>query len=239
LRSSRASVPLASLHKLPPTAPAHLPPDPAVWRALLQAAGLEEESLAADPVSQFAEWLATAVDAGLAEPNAMVIATAPPSAAPSGRAVLLKGLDERGFVFFTNLGSRKATELAANPQAAAVFPWFALGRQVIVTGVVEPVSAAESDAYFVTRPRGAQLGAWASRQSAVIADRPALLAALAEVNARFGDGPVPRPPFWGGLRLVHDEVEFWQGRPDRLHDRLRYRRDRTKAGAWVLERLSP
>jgi pyridoxamine 5'-phosphate oxidase len=197
---------------------------------------LLETDLAAGWAAQFAAWFADAAAYGLPEPNAMIVATADRDGRPSARTVLLKGYDDRGFVFYTNYTSRKGTEAAANPYASLVFPWFPMQRQVLVTGSVERVSRAETEAYFASRPRGSQLGAWASPQSQVLADRAAVEAGLAEVVARFGDGPVPAPPHWGGLRVVPVTVEFWQGRSSRLHDRLRYRRE---AGSWVIERLAP
>ena len=200
-------------------------------------AELDERDLAGDWPTQFGRWLTECAAAGLPEPNAMVVATAGPDGRPSARTVLLKGYDEAGFVFFTNYESRKGGELAANPQASLVFPWFAMFRQVLVAGAVERTSREETEAYFATRPRGAQLGAWASPQSRVLADRAALDAGLAAAVERFGDGPVPAPAYWGGLRVVPGTVEFWQGRSDRLHDRLRFRR--TDEGSWVVERLAP
>jgi pyridoxamine 5'-phosphate oxidase len=197
---------------------------------------LLETDLAADWTSQFATWFAEATAYGLPEPNAMIVATADRAGRPSARTVLLKGYDARGFVFYTNYTSRKGAEAAANPYASLVFPWFPMQRQVLVAGPVERVSRAETEAYFATRPRGSQLGAWASPQSKVVADRAAVEAGLAEAVARFGDGPVPAPPHWGGLRVVPETVEFWQGRSSRLHDRLRYRRE---AGGFVVERLAP
>jgi len=197
---------------------------------------LLETDLAADWVAQFAAWFAEAAAYGLPEPNAMIVATADRAGRPSARTVLLKGYDARGFVFYTNYTSRKGTEAAVNPYASLVFPWFPMQRQVLVAGPVEKVSRAETEAYFATRPRGSQLGAWASPQSQVLPDRAAVEAGLAEVVARFGDGPVPAPPHWGGFRVVPDTVEFWQGRSSRLHDRLRYRRE---AGGFVVERLAP
>ncbi len=197
---------------------------------------LLETGLADSWPAQFAAWFAEAAAHGLPEPNAMIVATADRDGRPSARTVLLKGYDARGFVFYTNYTSRKGTEAAANPYASLVFPWFPMQRQVLVTGSVERVSRAETEAYFATRPRGSQLGAWASPQSRVLAGRAAVDAGLAEVVARFGDGPVPAPPHWGGLRVVPETVEFWQGRSSRLHDRLRYRR---AGDGFVVERLAP
>ena len=197
--------------------------------------GLTEDDIAADWPTQFERWLADAIDAGLPEPNAMVLATADAAGRPSARSVLLKGYDVRGFVFFTNYGSRKGTELSANPYASLVFPWYPLHRQVIVAGPVERTSRAETEDYFAIRPRGAQLGAWASAQSERIPDRAALEQAWAAAERRF-PGEVPAPPHWGGYRLAPTSVEFWQGRISRLHDRLRYR---LAGDTWVIERLSP
>lgn len=199
-------------------------------------AGLSESDLAPDPIAQFQRWFDAVVEAGVPEPNAMVVATADATGRPSARTVLLKGVDPRGFAFYTNLESRKGRELAHNPRAALVFRWDALERQVLVGGGVTRVTDAEADAYFASRPRGSRIGAWVSAQSTVLAGREQLDARRDELEARFGDGDVPRPAFWGGYRVAPDEVEFWQGRPDRLHDRLRYRR---ADGAWVIERLSP
>ena len=212
------------------------PPDPAAMRREYPAAReLSEADLAPDWVSQFSRWFADAVAAGLPEPNGMVLATAGADGRPSSRTVLLKGYDQRGFTFYTNYDSRKGTELAGNPYASVVFPWFAMHRQVVACGAASPVDRAETEAYFATRPRGAQLGAWASPQSTVIAGRGVLDRALAEAARRFPDR-VPPPPHWGGFRLVPESVEYWQGRTDRLHDRLRYRRTAT---GWVIERLAP
>lgn len=206
------------------------------FRAAYTRSGLAETELRADPVEQFAAWFADAVRAGLREPTAMVLATATPDGTPSARLVLLKGYDAEGFTFFTNRGSRKGVELAANPRAALVFPWHDLERQVRVEGQVSVAPHEPSAAYFATRPRGAQLGAWASRQSSVLADRRALEERTARMAERFADGPVPLPEFWGGYRVRPDAVEFWQGRADRLHDRLRYRRS---GPGWLVERLAP
>jgi pyridoxamine 5'-phosphate oxidase len=212
-------------------------PDLAAMRAAYARTGIDEASIAADPLEQFGRWMQDAIDAGLPEPNAMVVATATPDGIPSARTVLLKGVDERGFAFFTNFGSRKGVELAANPRAALVFPWHALERQVRVTGPVSVVDRAEAADYFRSRPLASRLGAWASPQSQVIGGRADLDARLAEVTGRWPDGDdVPLPDFWGGYRVVPQEVEFWAGREGRLHDRLRYRRT---PGAWLLERLGP
>jgi pyridoxamine 5'-phosphate oxidase len=199
--------------------------------------GLHETDLAATWLDQFRRWLADAVAAGLAEPNAMVLATAGPHGRPSARTVLLKDLDERGFGFFTNLTSRKAIEVADNPYASLVFPWHQIERQVVVGGRVEPVDRSRSEEYFASRPIESQLGAWASPQSRVVASREELDEALERTRERFRtDRPVPAPPQWGGLRVTPETVEFWQGRIGRLHDRLRFRRD---VGGWVVERLAP
>lgn len=197
---------------------------------------LGPEQLDPDPLTQFRRWLAEAVAAGALEPTAMTVATADVDGRPSARTMLLKGLDDRGFLFFTNYDSRKARELAVNPRAALVFRWLEMGRQVTVTGSVEGVDAARSDAYFARRPRGSQIAAWASAQSSRLQSREALEAVVAEVTRRYEGREVPRPPFWGGYRLVPAVVELWQGRPDRLHDRLRYLRTRD---GWVRERLNP
>jgi len=198
---------------------------------------LDESDLDPDPVLQFGRWFDDAVAAGVPEPEAMCVASVGADGMPSARMVLLKQVDGRGFVFFTNYASRKGRELAANPQVALVFRWFALERQVRVGGRATHAEAAESDAYFATRPRGAQIGAWASPQSEVLAERGDLEARVAEVTRRFGDGPIPRPPGWGGIRIVPETVEFWQGRTSRLHDRLCYRLDVSQG--WVVERLAP
>ena len=203
---------------------------------------MDRSDLDPDPIAQFRRWLDEAAAAGLDEPAAMTMATATPDGRPSARAVLLQVVDDRGFVFYTNYGSRKACELDANPRAALVFLWHPLGRQVCVEGMAARVSAAESDAYFASRPREHQLGAWASDQSAVIASRDALDARYHAAAERYRDQPVPRPAHWGGFRVVPTAIEFWQSRAGRLHDRLRYRRvagDGTSIGPWTIERLAP
>ncbi|MGZ4469011.1 MAG: pyridoxamine 5'-phosphate oxidase [Nocardioidaceae bacterium] len=198
--------------------------------------GLDESELAADPMEMFGRWMAEAVGAGLGEANAMVVATVDAAGQPAARMVLLKGLDE-GFVFYTNYASRKGQELAAHPACALLFPWHDLQRQVRVEGRAERVTEAENQAYFATRPRPSQVGAWASPQSTVVASRAALDASYDETAARFGDDEVPVPPHWGGFRVVPETMEFWQGRSNRMHDRLRYRR--TADGGWETDRLAP
>lgn len=197
-------------------------------------AGLGEADLASSWFEQFGRWFAEA--GRLAEPNAVVLATASPQGVPSARTVLLKAYDERGLVVFTNLTSRKAREALANPVAALVFSWVELERQVTVEGAVELVSRAETEEYFRSRPRSSQIGAWTSRQSAVLSSRDELEERRRRLEARFAGQEVPVPDFWGGLRVVPSAVEFWQGRPSRLHDRLRYRLGN---GDWVVERLAP
>jgi pyridoxamine 5'-phosphate oxidase len=197
---------------------------------------LAEADVDHDPVVQFGRWFEQSEQAGLLEPTAMTLATATPDGRPSARMVLLRGFDERGFCFYTNYESRKGIELAANPRAALVFWWGELERQVRIEGPVTPTSRAESEAYFHSRPPGSQLSAAASPQSRVIADRAALERRVAELAAGAPDGQVPLPEFWGGYRLTHEVVEFWQGRPNRLHDRLRYRR---AGDGWKIERLAP
>lgn len=198
---------------------------------------LTEADVALSPFEQFATWLSDATSVGLPEPNAMVLSTVDPDGRPSSRHVLLKELDSTGYVFYTNLGSRKAQALAAHPVASLCFPWFPMSRQVVVGGTVERVDTPTAAAYWAVRPRESQLGAWASEQSRPIESREALHARLAALAERFGpDEPVPLPDFWGGYRVVPDTVELWQGQPGRLHDRLRYTR---RPDGWSLTRLQP
>jgi len=198
---------------------------------------LNVHDLDPDPIRQFTLWFEEVNQSGAPESNAMTLATASPDGRPSARIVLLRGADGRGFSFFTNYESRKARELEANPYAALVFFWHDLERQVRIEGRVERVSPDESDRYFQTRPKGARIGAWASPQSQVIPGREILEARFLDTEQRHPDELVPRPANWGGYRLVPDSIEFWQGRPNRLHDRLRY--TGTPAGTWVIERLAP
>jgi pyridoxamine 5'-phosphate oxidase len=199
-------------------------------------ARLDEAHVSPNPVAEFDRWFNQAQEAKVLEPNAMALATATRDGTPSVRLVLLKGYDERGFVFFTDYRSRKGAELEGNPRAALAFYWGELERQVRITGTVERTSAQESEAYFRTRPLGSRLGAWVSHQSRVIPSRAQLESGLREVKKRFPTDDVPLPPHWGGYRLRPEEVEFWQGREDRLHDRIRYVRDGER---WRVERLSP
>jgi pyridoxamine 5'-phosphate oxidase len=200
-------------------------------------ASLDESDVRPDPIEQFGVWFDEARAANVPEPNAMTLATVGASGAPSARIVLLKSFDARGFTFHTNYQSRKGEELAGNPRAALCFFWQPLERQVRVEGVVERTSPEESEAYFRTRPVDAQVGAWVSQQSKPIASRAELQSLLQQLKQRFGDGPVPRPEHWGGLRVVPDAIEFWQGRPSRLHDRILYTRQPN--GTWTRQRLSP
>ena len=195
------------------------------------------EELESDPIVQFEKWFREAWDENYPMPHAMSLATASEEGLPTVRTVLLKGYDSNGFVFFTNYGSRKAKQISNNPQAALLFPWVRLGRQVTVAGRVEKISKSESVQYFLSRPRGSQLSAWASAQSTVISSRAILESAFATVKRRFADGEVPLPDFWGGYRVDPDSIEFWQNRKDRLHDRFLY--NRGENGAWRIDRLTP
>lgn len=199
-------------------------------------AGLRKADVARDPLRQFDRWFEEARAAKLNEPNAMTLATVDAEGLPAARTVLLKGVDDRGFVFFTNYESAKGRDLAINPRATLLFAWLGLERQVTIRGPVTRVARGETDAYFASRPIGSQLGAWASAQSTLVPDRETLEANLQRVEARFAGQPVPTPPYWGGYRVAPTTIEFWQGRRNRLHDRLRYRREKD---AWVVERLSP
>lgn len=195
-----------------------------------------EADLSPDPIAQFRAWFEDARESGIPEPNAMSLGTSDASGHVSCRTVLLKAYDNRGFVFFTNYGSRKARQIAENPRAAALFPWVALARQVEVAGPVEKISVAESLAYFLSRPFGSRLGAWVSDQSDVIPSRQILLAKFDELKRRFANGEIPKPEGWGGYRIVPESVEFWQGGHDRLHDRFFYRRE---GSGWKISRLAP
>ncbi|GAB2486735.1 pyridoxamine 5'-phosphate oxidase [Streptosporangium sandarakinum] len=211
------------------------PPSLAGLRRTYEGAPLTEGDLAPDPVTQFTIWFGEALDAGLPEPNAMILATCSAGGLPTARTVLLKGYDEHGFVFYTNYESRKGRDLRENPRASLLFPWHPIRRQVRVEGTVTRLAREESAAYFRSRPYGSRIGAWASRQSAVVGSRQELDARYAELAARWPEDP-PVPDFWGGFRVAPVEMEFWQGQISRMHDRLRYRR---AGGGWVVERLAP
>ncbi|QIP13474.1 pyridoxamine 5'-phosphate oxidase [Spirosoma aureum] len=198
--------------------------------------GLDTTDVLSDPIAQFQVWFNDALNAKVPEPNAMYVSTVTADGRPDGRIVLLKGISEAGFVFFTNYESRKGQELASHPFATLTFFYQELERQIRIEGQVEKVSSDESDAYFSSRPRGSQIGAWVSNQSLVIESREVLENRQHELETQFADGPVPRPSYWGGYRVIPDAIEFWQGRPSRLHDRIRYRK---QAENWLIERLAP
>lgn len=214
-----------------------MPPDLTGLRNEYAAHGLRRADLHSDPLQQFGAWFAAALAADIRDVNAMSLATATPDGKPSVRIVLLKGFDERGFAFFTNYDSEKGCQLEANPVAALVFYWVQLERQVRISGAVEKTSREDSAAYFHSRPLGSRLGAWASKQSEIVDARQVLDSRLTEMTERFEDGDIPLPPHWGGYRVKPDKMEFWQGRPNRLHDRFRYLR--RADGTWQIDRLAP
>ena len=211
-------------------------PDLASLRAEYQLAGLDEADLAPDPFTMFGRWFDAARSAGVLEPNAMVLSTASADGIPSARVVLLNGVTEHGFVFFTNYDSRKGRELGANPHCSLLFGWYELQRQVRIEGAASRIPRAETEEYFASRPRDSQIGAWASAQSAVVASRRDLETAYADAEERFDGADVPAPPHWGGYLVTPERVEFWQGRRSRMHDRLQYCRE---GAGWVTERLAP
>jgi len=207
------------------------------FRRLAMQQGLELEDLNPDPIPQFEQWFGQSIASGIPEPNAMSLATVAADGQPSLRTVLLKVFDRHGFVFFTNYASRKAQDIDHNPKVALLFPWVALGRQVKIIGNASRIPLAESAKYFATRPRGSQIGAWASHQSKVISTRSLLEAKFDEIKRNFAQGKIPFPSFWGGYRVVPQTIEFWQGRENRLHDRFQY--IRTTSGEWGIARLAP
>jgi pyridoxamine 5'-phosphate oxidase len=212
-------------------------PNPEAFREAVMARGVSRADLDPDPIRQFQRWFEETIAQDIPEPNAMTLATVDTQGQPYVRTVLLKLYDRRGFVFFTNYESRKARQIGANPRVSLLFPWVALARQVQILGIASRISTAESLTYFLTRPRGSQIGAWASPQSQVISSRSLLDQKVAEMKRRFGQGQVPLPDFWGGYRVEPEEIELWQGRESRLHDRFRYRR--RPDGTWAVERLAP
>ena len=213
------------------------PRDPAASRYEHAAHGLRRRDLDPDPIKQFSNWFTAAIEAEIRDVNATSLATAGHDGKPTVRIVLLKGFDSDGFVFFTNYESEKGLQLEANPYAALAFYWIELDRQIRISGRAERTSREESERYFRSRPVGSQLGAWASRQSEVLDGRRVLDARMAEMTERYADKPIPLPPHWGGYRVIPDVIEFWQGRPNRLHDRFRYRLQ--SDGSWLIERLAP
>jgi pyridoxamine 5'-phosphate oxidase len=213
------------------------PSDPSTSRYEHAAVGLRRRDLDPDPIKQFSNWFTAAIEAGIRDVNAMSLATAGRDGKPSVRVVLLKGFDQDGFVFFTNYESEKGKHLEANPYGSLGFYWIELDRQIRISGPAEKTSREESERYFHSRPIGSQLGAWASRQSEVVDARRVLDARMAEMTERYGDGPVPLPPHWGGYIIKPEMMEFWQGRPNRLHDRFRYTRQADSS--WLIERLAP
>jgi len=219
------------------TPPVTAVPDIAAMRRQYNRGALREAEMNPDPIAQFTAWFRDAVDAQIVEPNAMSLATAWPDGRPLLRTVLLKHFDARGFVFYTNLGSRKARQLQENPQVALLFPWLLLERQVIITGTAMRLSVAEAVKYFLTRPRGSQLSAWASQQSAAISSRRVLEMEWDAIKRKFAAGEVPMPDFWGGFCVIPETIEFWQGGPDRLHDRILYTRNGSTG--WGIGRLAP
>ena len=198
---------------------------------------LERRNLHADPLVQFETWFGEACDEGIPAPNAMTLATVCSDASPTARTVLLKIYDRNGFVFFTNYGSRKASQIKVNPEVALLFPWFSMGRQVSVTGLASRISSSASLKYFLSRSRGSQLGAWTSEQSSVISSRDILETTLAQMKRKFTEGEIPLPSFWGGYRVQPKTIEFWQSRPNRLHDRFQYTRQ--SDNSWTIDRLAP